>query len=127
MAGEQIMVQRQSEGFHKGVTDSERAFALHLQRNHIGYLSQHVFCLNCGANDSSMGTVCLVCEKELRNSIAVVDFFIKPLKLIIEIIGSIHDKLKVENWDNYRKQKLIGLGYKVIEYRNEEVKKLIKL
>lgn len=115
---------RQSEQIKKGVTDAEVSFAIKLQDNGIRYVTQQVFCLNCGANDKSMGTVCLHCEKELRNSIAVVDFFIKPLKLIIEIIGSVHDKLKVEIWDNYRKQKLIALGFKVIEYRNDEVEKL---
>lgn len=121
------MVQRQSEGFRKGITKSEFDFALYLQRNHIGYLSQEIFCLNCGNHAKSFEDVCLKCDANLtmKGALAAPDFFIEPLKLIIQIDGSAHDKPKREELDNYQQQKLIGLNYKIVRYRNEEVKKLV--
>lgn len=121
------MVQRQSESFKHGITQSEVAFALHLQRNSIGYLSQEIFCLSCGTPARMFGKTCPICGANLtvKGSLARPDFFIPSLKLIIQIDGSVHDKPKREELDNYQQQKLIGLNYKIIRYRNEEVKKLI--
>jgi hypothetical protein len=120
------MIQRASEGFKKGITKSEFSFALHLQRNHIDYISQDLFCLSCGTHAKSFGDICLKCDTELttKGSLARPDFFIEPLKLIIQIDGSAHDRPKREELDNYQQQKLIALGYKIIRYRNEEVVKL---
>ena len=122
-----MSVRRQSEQFHKGVTDSEVDFAIHLQRHNIGYLSQEIFCLSCGNHASSFGNTCLQCDANLtmKGALARPDFFIEPLKLIIQIDGSAHDKPKREKLDNYQQQKLIGLKYKIIRYRNDEVKKLV--
>ena len=122
-----MSVRRQSEQFHKGVTDSEVDFALYLQRYNIGYLSQECFCLSCGNHAASFGNVCLKCDANLtlKGSFARPDFFIEHLNQIIPIKGSIHDKPKREALDKYQESKLTALGYKVVSYTNEEVKKLV--
>lgn len=53
--------------------------------------------------------------------IYVADFFCHKLKLIIEIDGSIHDLEEIKIYDEEREKCLIGLGYKIVRFSNEQV------
>ena len=49
----------------------------------------------------------------------IVDFYCPVAKLVIEVDGDVHDSLVLE--DRTRQERLEGLGYRVIRFRNEEV------
>ncbi len=53
--------------------------------------------------------------------IYVADFFCHKLKLIIEIDGSIHDLEEIKIYDEEREKCIIGLGYKIVRFSNEQV------
>lgn len=52
----------------------------------------------------------------------IVDFYCKDLMLAIEIDGSSHDTLKVQEADLARQQTLEKLGVRFIRIRDEDVK-----
>ena len=56
-------------------------------------------------------------QRPIKNYI--VDFFCKELKLIIEVDGEIHRFQK--NKDNKRTEDLIGLGYRIVRFKNREI------
>ena len=52
----------------------------------------------------------------------IVDFYCHDLKLIIELDGYIHSEEEKIRKDKVRQQFLESLGYKVLRYRNEQIK-----
>jgi imidazole glycerol-phosphate synthase subunit HisF len=54
-------------------------------------------------------------------SIYIADFYCHPLKLIIEIDGSIHNKPEIKVYDEEREGKLMQWGYIIRRFKNEEV------
>ncbi|MBI2729205.1 MAG: DUF559 domain-containing protein [Sphingobacteriales bacterium] len=53
--------------------------------------------------------------------IYIADFYCHKIKLIIELDGSVHEKLEVKEYDKKREDDLISWGYKVKRFKNEEV------
>ena len=51
----------------------------------------------------------------------VADFYCHPLKLIVEIDGSIHQLEDVKRNDEIRENHLNNLGLKIIRFKNEDV------
>ena len=51
----------------------------------------------------------------------VADFMCKPLRLIIEVDGSIHDDPKVHKHDVFRQSELESCGFSVLRFTNDEV------
>jgi cyclase len=51
----------------------------------------------------------------------IADFYCHKAKLIIEIDGGIHNDPEVMEIDKMREKEIIGWGYKVIRFTNEEV------
>jgi len=51
----------------------------------------------------------------------IADFYCKPLRLIIEIDGSIHEVEEIKNKDIIRQRELEKAGYHVIRFSNLEV------
>jgi very-short-patch-repair endonuclease len=51
----------------------------------------------------------------------IADFMCKPLMLIIEVDGSIHDLEEVRQKDKVRQQALEESGFTVLRFTNEEV------
>ena len=56
----------------------------------------------------------------------IVDFYCHKLKLIIELDGWIHGEEENKNKDIIRQNILENLGYKVLKYRNEQIKNELK-
>jgi len=52
----------------------------------------------------------------------IVDFYCPKLKLIVELDGEVHDYILQSNKDYLREEKLKKLGFKVIRYKNEDIK-----
>ena len=60
----------------------------------------------------------------MRNAIRkyfITDFYCHELKLIVEIDGGYHDKLRQKEYDQARENKLTELGFRVIRYKNNQV------
>jgi len=51
----------------------------------------------------------------------IVDFFCAKLRLVIELDGSVHDRLDSIEYDRYRDEVLIARGLKVARIRNGEL------
>ncbi len=51
----------------------------------------------------------------------IVDFYSDPARLIVEIDGPSHIGEEVLSYDRSREAFLIGLGYRVVRYSNDEV------
>jgi very-short-patch-repair endonuclease len=51
----------------------------------------------------------------------IADFMCKPLKLIIEVDGSVHDNPKVAKHDAFRQSELESCGFSVLRYTNDQV------
>ncbi|MBN1760654.1 MAG: DUF559 domain-containing protein [Chitinispirillaceae bacterium] len=56
----------------------------------------------------------------------VADFMCKPLNLIIEVDGSIHNDPKMQKHDAFRQHELEACGFTVIRFTNTEVLKAIE-
>jgi len=56
----------------------------------------------------------------------IVDFYCHELKLIIELDGYIHGEEENKKKDIIRQNILEKLGYKVVRYRNEQIKYELK-
>ena len=56
----------------------------------------------------------------------IVDFYCHELKLIIELDGYIHGEEENKKKDKIRQNILEKLGYKVVRYRNEQIKYELK-
>lgn len=54
-------------------------------------------------------------------SVYILDFYSHPLKLVIEIDGSIHNNPDVKNNDLIRQKKLEEDGLMVVRFSNEEI------
>lgn len=52
----------------------------------------------------------------------IVDFYCHELKLIIELDGSIHGELEQKRKDIIRDKYLMGQGYTIVRYTNEQLK-----
>ena len=51
----------------------------------------------------------------------IADFYCHKSKLIIEIDGSIHDKLSIKESDDARQKELERWGYSIIRFTNQQV------
>lgn len=58
-------------------------------------------------------------QRPIGNYIA--DFFCKELKLIIEVDGLSHQFEEIVNADQKRENDLIGMGYNIIRFNDDEV------
>jgi len=56
----------------------------------------------------------------------VTDFCCEEKRLIIEIDGKIHDEPENKEYDNIRSEYLELKGYKIIRFRNDEIKENLK-
>ncbi len=52
----------------------------------------------------------------------VVDFYCALVKLIIEVDGGIHNRPEIKEYDEFREDILKRAGYKIIRFKNKEVK-----
>jgi very-short-patch-repair endonuclease len=52
----------------------------------------------------------------------IIDFYCAKAKLLIEIDGASHDEKEQQEYDQARAEYLEALGYKVIRFRNEDVR-----
>ena len=64
-------------------------------------------------------------QKPLRNYI--VDFYCKPLKLVIEVDGGYHFEEEQKLKDNERQQVLESLGLHFLRFHDEEVRKNLQV
>ena len=53
----------------------------------------------------------------------IVDFVCRPLRLVVEVDGSVHDLPEQIAYDAERSSDLEAVGFRVLRYRNEEVLK----
>lgn len=60
-------------------------------------------------------------------SIYIADFYCHPLKLIIEIDGSVHTDIDVQRKDIERQKHLEGEGISFFRFTNEQVEKSLNL
>jgi very-short-patch-repair endonuclease len=51
----------------------------------------------------------------------IADFMCKPLHLIIEVDGSIHDVSRVKNHDTFRQSELEACGFTLLRFTNDQV------
>jgi very-short-patch-repair endonuclease len=52
----------------------------------------------------------------------IVDFYCKPLALVIEVDGSIHDSPEAKAYDQQRQACLEGLGIQFLRFKDSEVR-----
>ena len=51
----------------------------------------------------------------------IIDFYCRKYKLIVEIDGDIHNTKEAREYDEERDKHFMGLGYKVLRFKNGEV------
>ena len=56
----------------------------------------------------------------------IVDFYCHELRLVIELDGWIHGEEEYRRKDIIRDKYLVGKGYKVLRYRNEQIRYELK-
>lgn len=59
-------------------------------------------------------------------SIYIADFYCHPLKLVLEVDGSVHGLEEVKAHDKERETNLQSLGLTIMRFSNEEINKNIK-
>lgn len=105
------------------ITKYEDLYAIYLSRHKIPFLRQEVICLDCGYHANTIRIRCPKC-KSPHPEVAVVDFLVPAIRLVIEIGGGYIDNDKLRLKDANRTKSLNSCKYQVIRISNKEVMEL---
>jgi imidazole glycerol-phosphate synthase subunit HisF len=83
----------------RNITDAEVALWMHLKKGIFGFKIR----------------------RQHPIGLYIADFYCHKVRLIIEVDGLIHNKEEIEILDKRREKQLIGWGYSIIRFSNDEV------
>lgn len=107
------------------ITEYEDLYATYLSHHNIPFARQEVICKDCGYHASNIRFRCPKC-KNADPEVAVVDFLIPDISLVIEIGGDYIHSYQQEIQDMWRTKDLNSVGYKVIRIPNKKVVEICK-
>ncbi len=101
-------------GMFEGASHIIFANAKHLRRNMTNAETTLWMHLKKGINGYKI-------RRQHPIGLYIADFYCHKVKLIIEVDGLIHKKGKIEVLDKRREKELVGWGYSLIRFSNDEV------